>query len=154
MTVPTEEIYDDIKNMGYITAMPKKSLEPSFYKLPDGSIISLLIRINHLVIDPFDPNKVSINSVNDVHVFVEKNKRQPQTESLSSKPESLSVLEDDVEYITLREEFNVYDLSNGNTMSVKSVIGQVRKLSGHSANGEPIYRVDSQPVIKTKKKND
>jgi|APSaa5957512535_1039671.scaffolds.fasta_scaffold68530_4 hypothetical protein len=132
--------------MGYITATPKKFLQPSFYNLPDGSILSLLIRINHLVIDPFNKNKISVNSVNNVHVFVEKNKRQPQIESSS-------VLEEDVECITLREEFNVYDLSNGDVMSVKSVVGQVRKLNGYSANGEAIYNVDSQPVIKIKKKS-
>ena len=103
-----------------------------------------------MIIDPSDQNKISISSVNHVHVFVEKNKRQQQTETLLQQ-QSLPVLEDDVETIILREEFNVYDLSNGSTMSVKSVTGQVRKLNGYNNNGEYIYNVDSQPVIKIKK---
>ncbi len=153
MSVPIQEIYGSIKNMGYVTATPQKPLQPSFYKLPDGSILSLLIRISHLVIDPTDRRRIAINSVSDLHVFVDGNRRKPQAESPRQQG-SLFVLDDDVKTITLREEFNTYDLSNGDIMSVKSVIGQVRKLDGFSKNGEPIYNVDSQPVIKITQSGD
>ena len=151
MTIPIEEIFKEIKGMGYVTSTPRKILQPSFYKLGDGTILSVLIRINHLVVDPFNPNSVSLNSVNNVHVFVEKSKRQPGTESKPHK-DSISIIDDDVECTTLREEFNVYDLSNGDTMSVKSVLGQVRKTNMFSNNGEPIYNIDLQPIIKIKRK--
>ncbi len=151
MTIPIEEIIDEIKGMGYVTATPRKFLEPSFYKLEDGVILSLLVRINHLVVDPFNPNSVSINSVNNVHVFVEKNKRNPITEPVPDTQLSYNIINDDVEYTTLREEFNVYDLSNGDIMSVKSILAQVRKTDKFSNNGEPIYTVEAQPVIKIKK---
>lgn len=39
-----------------------------------------------------------------------------------------SFVEDDVEFEVLQENFSVYDLSNGMVLSLKPVLGQVRKL--------------------------
>ena len=61
-------------------------------------------------------------------------------------------LEEDVEYEVLHENFSVYDLSNGLTLSVKTVVGQIKKTKFFTRDGEPVYVVNTNPIIKTKKK--
>ena len=63
-----------------------------------------------------------------------------------------SIINEDVQCDILREEFNVYTLSNNTVMSVKTVVGQVRKTDAYNDRGEPIYNVDCQPVLKFKKR--
>lgn len=139
--------------MGYIIATPQKIPIPSFYKLGDGTILSVLTRINHLLQDSFNPNKVSINSSVDIHIFVDGKNRNPSDKQLSmGKISPSSIIDDDLHCEPLREEFNVYNLSNDKIMSVKTVVVQVKKTDLYNDAGEPIYKVDSQPITKFKDK--
>lgn len=148
-----KEIQKEVQCMGYITAVPQRTLIPSFYRLGDGTILSVLIKINHLLQKQSNPNSVAINSTIDVHVFVSQDKRNPSGKQLDLSESTISsIVDDDVDCKTLREEFNVYNLSNGYILSVKTVVGQVRKTDRYNPEGEPIYDIDSQPVIKFKKK--
>ena len=153
MVVPIEEIHKEIQNMGYVTATPQRTPIPSFYKLGDGTILSVLTKINHLLQNPFDPNSVALNSNIDIHVFVAHEKRNPRGKQLdSSQNIASSIIDEDIDCETLREEFNVYNLSNSSILSLKTVVGQVRKTDLYNQEGEPIYNINSQPVIKFKKK--
>ena len=59
-----------------------------------------------------------------------------------------NMLDDDIGYETLVEDFNAYSMSNGMTLSVKSVVGQVGKTKFYTVQGEPLYTVHTVPVIK------
>lgn len=150
VAIAIEEIQDNIRAMGYITATPRGIPTPSFYKLGDGTILSVLTRINHLLQHPSNPNNVSMNSGVDIHVFVDSKNRNPAGKQSSGENPTLSIIDEDLQCDPLLEEFNVYDLSNGKIMSVKTIVAQVRKTDLHNDTGEPIYQVDSQPVIKFK----
>ena len=97
-----------------------------------------------------NPNNASANlTPAQVLVFVPPNKRNPNGKQVGSNT-SAAIVEEDVEYQTLKEDFNVYDLSNGAVLSIKTVLGQVQKTDLYTDVGEPVYNISSQPVIKIK----
>ena len=57
----------------------------------------------------------------------------------------------DLEFEVLKEDFTVYDLSNGFILKVKPVLAQVNKTKSFSFDGEPIYTVNIAPIIKITK---
>ena len=129
------------------------SLCPSYYKLNDGTIICAIVAIHTLVPDPKNPDGFGVNSTNVIHAFTPKEKRKP-TAFQHYTPQQLTegIIDDDVEYEVLHENFSVYDLSNGLTLSVKTVVGQIKKTKFFTRDGEPVYVVNTNPIIKTKKK--
>lgn len=150
MAISLDEIYKNIQDMGYITTTSRHAPVPSFYKLSDGTILSLITHINHLVQNPINPNDASANlTTPQVLAFVPQNKRDPSGKQ-AGKNASMTIINEDVDYETLNENFNVYDLSNGTVLSIKTVLGQVQKTDLHTDMGEPIYTINSQPVIKVK----
>ena len=149
--IPEEEILDNLKDMGYILASPR-ALYPSYYKLADGTIIKALININYLIPDPQSPQGFAINSTNTVSAFVPRENRHPELFKEYNPADILkSVVDDDVNFEVLRENFSVYDLSNDMVLSVKTVVGQIRKTSLYTRDGEPIYHINTNPIIKAKK---
>ena len=153
VTIAIEEIVNRIKDMGYIIATPQRAPIPSFYELDGGTILSALVVVNHLLQDPTNPNGISINSSISISVSVPPNNRNPRGKQSDPDTQVVpSIIDEDVQCDILREEFNVYNLSNNMVMSVKTVVGQVRKTDLYNDRGEPIYNVDCQPVLKFKKR--
>jgi len=151
LVVPEEEIESNIKEMGYITVKPRV-VYPSYYKLKDGAIIKALININHLIADPKSPEGFAVSSTNTIVVFVSKEKRNPIAYQPYNPAELQSgIIDEDMEAEPLRENFSVYDLSNGMVLSVKTVVGQISKTKYYTRDGEPVYLVNANPIIKVKK---
>jgi len=151
VTTPNEEIEGWIKDMEYVTAEPIK-IEPSYYKLKDGTIIKALININHLSPDPHSPQGFSADQSNIIVSYVPKEKRNPAAFQPFNPAELGNNIDDeDMEPEPLRENFSVYKLSNGMTLSVKTVAGQISKTKFCKQDGEPIYVVNVTPIVKIKK---
>ncbi len=151
MTIANEEVDGWIKDMGYITVTPRTT-EPSFYKLKDGTVVKALININHVIADPKSPQGFAINSSNVAVCYVPKEKRTPAAFQQYNPAELQGgIIDDDMEPETLRENFSVYDLSNGMVLSVKTVVAQISKTKFYTHDGEPIYLVNTTPVLKVKK---
>ncbi len=150
--IPEEEIRNNLVDMGYILATPR-ALFPSYYKLNDGTIARALININYLIADPQAPQGFAVNQTNSVTAFVPKEKRHPELFQPYNTAELLKdPIDEDVEFEVLRENFSVYDLSNDMILSVKTVVGQIIKSKYHTRDGEPIYSINTNPIIKAKKK--
>lgn len=151
--IPEEEIEQEIGNMGYYIARPRKII-PSFYKLGDGSILKVIVSINHIIQDPRNPNNYVVNSTNLVSSFVPPNNRTPQA-FVPYPPSELNVnpINDDLEFDVLQENFTTYDFSNRVVISVKPVVAQVIKTRHFTPEGEPVYSVNLNPIIKMKKQN-
>lgn len=151
MTIPHEEVDGWIKDMSYVTVTPR-TLEPSYYKLKDGTIIKALIHVNHLIADPRSTQGFAVNSINIVSCYVPKEKRTPAAFQPYNPAELQSgITDDDMEPEPLRENFSVYDLSNGMVLSVKTVAGQISKTKFFTPDGEPVYLVSTTPIVKVKK---
>lgn len=132
--------------------MKPRTVCPSYYKLKDGTIIKALININYLIPDPKSPDGFAISSTNTIVAFVPKEKRKPMAYE-PYNPEELQsgIIDEDMEAEPLRENFSVYDLSNGMVMSVKTVVGQISKTKYYTRDGEPVYIVNANPIVKVKK---
>ena len=81
--------------------------------------------------------------------YVPQENRHPER-FVQFDPSSIppGIVDQDMEPETLVEEFNSYYMSNGMTMSVKSVVAQVRKTKFYTVQGEPFYLVDAAPITK------
>lgn len=124
-------------------------MRPSFYKLKDGTLIRVLISIGHLIPDPESPHGYDIDALSTIASYVPMENRHPERYA-PFDPSSIpsNILDEDMKPETLMEDFNAYPMSNGMTMSVKSVVAQVSKTRFYTAQGEPFYTVDATPVIK------
>ncbi len=151
--IPEEEIHANVKEMGYVTAKPLK-VEPSYYKIIDGTIIKAIVNIHYLLPDSKSPQGYSINSSDTISAYVPMEKRNPMRFQ-PYDPAQLrdGVIEEDIETETLRENFSVYELSNDMILSVKTVVGQINKTKFFTQEGEPVYIVNTNPIIKVKKRN-
>ncbi len=123
--IAEEEIIQNIKDMGYITCKPRV-IRPSYYKLNDGTgtIICALITMDHLTPDPQSPDGFTVNSTTQINAFVPKENRKPRNfQQYQSNELQSGIIDDDVDYEVLNENFSVYDLSNELVMSIKTVVG-------------------------------
>lgn len=151
--IPEEEIQANIKEMGYVTAKPIK-IEPSYYKIIDGTVIKAIVNIHYLLPDPKSPQGYSINSSNTISAYVPMEKRNPAAfQPYDPAQLKEGIIEEDIETETLRENFSVYELSNDMILSVKTVVGQINKTKFYTQEGEPVYIVNTNPIIKVKKRN-
>lgn len=64
-----------------------------------------------------------------------------------------SVADRDADYDVLREEFSVYSMSDGTTLSIKAAVGQIDKTGFVAPHGEPTYIVNPLPVTKIRPAN-
>lgn len=132
--------------MGYLIATPINPPIASFYKLEDGTILSALVRINHVLTDPSGSALGAVNHGIDLQTFVPSRSKSPR---LLQQNQSPTIIDQDVKCITIREEFNDYTVGDDIMVSAKAVVGQVMKTDAHTQLGEPIYNINVQPMIKT-----
>jgi len=148
---PDDEINQVIVKMGYVLATPRVQ-HSSFYKLIDGTIIKVVMLLNFLIPIPPKPDDYDVNTTNIVSSFVPSEKRRPELFAPTPNPQfDKDIVDDDVEFEVIKENFSVYDLTNGLVVSIKPVLGQVRKTKYYSVQGEPIYLTNVSPIVKFKK---
>jgi len=149
--IPEEEILQNIREMGYVT-INSCVINHSYYKLNDGTIIRALVNVNGIAPEPNNPQGFAINSTNLVNAFVPKEKRHPELFQPFQNITEQDITDSDVDFEVLRENFSVYNLSNEHVLSIKTVAGQIRKTKFYTKEGEPIYTVHTNPIVKIKKK--
>lgn len=147
-----QDIYEMARTMGYIIATPQKTPTPNFYKLGDGTILGILYKVNHLLQDPSDPNKMAVNADANTCAFVSEKNRDPFGKKPSAENVAPTIIDDDLQYEDLLVKTDIYDLSNGKIMSVKLIVTQISKTDMYTEVGEPIYNAESTPIIKFKDK--
>ena len=57
---------------------------------------------------------------------------------------------EDVEFETVKEDWNEYRLSDGATLKIKLVLVKVLRTNQYDQTGDPIYVVNSTNVVKAK----
>ncbi len=134
-------IASKIEVMGYILAIPAHTPVPSYYELEDGTILSVLTRINHALVSR---SGGAVSHSTETFAFTPHRHMSPKP----TQPKPPTIIDQDVKFTLLREEFNEYSVGNDITVSAKAVVSQVAKFDTYSDEGEPIYSVNSQPVFK------
>lgn len=108
-----------------------------------------MIGINHLTSRAGSARDFDVDPSIQVNAFVPSNRRAPDVFVPYSVADLASSIDtSDVKYEVLREEFSVYAMSNGTTISVKAAMGQIDKTKFVTPHGEPVYAVNPFPVTK------
>lgn len=152
---PIEDVQEMIQNYGYLTIKSSKIYD-SFFKLKDDNILECKITFQGILVNPIDKQQINANLRTHFHVYSSVNDRAFNTPALhvsdlnpsSSKPSK--VVDDDVEFEILYDPFSVFTLNNDTVISIKHVISQIRKFDITTANGEPVYNVQTTPIVKIK----
>jgi len=144
------EIFKSLHDDGYSFVKSEK-LNPSYYKIKqDGTVIRCLIKLIAIHVSSTGiSNAVTINEV--TALVPQQNKKPKLIDPNNIEQLSLENIEDgDLDYETLREEFSVYDLENGQTIRIKTVVGQIIKYKSRTVMGDPIYNVIPTPIVRVK----
>ncbi len=60
------------------------------------------------------------------------------------------VTANDLNFKTVNEEWNEYELEDGTRLKLKTVVAKVLRLEGaYNADGDPVYQVTSTPILAT-----
>jgi len=118
----------------------------NIYELPDGT----LLKVKHVLKRVFkrrDPEgKISWET--DVQAIItlshvpEKSKGPPSTTGYSHEQLLSQIVERDITYKTLSEEWNEYILEDGTKLRMKFTVARISKTDKFDRRGEPIYIVE------------
>ena len=148
---PEETILQKIQEMGYLTVIPLR-IDPSYYNIDNGTILKVYTLVNSLHPDPKNLKSVAVDSQDIILTFTPQSQRgEPSTTALTQKQLVEGILEEDVNVEPLRENFSTHSVSDGSTLSIKTIVGQVSKTKYFNREGVPIYIVNSSIVPKIKK---
>lgn len=121
------------------------------YRLVDGTYIKMkldLIKVIKIVDDAGNIN-YTLSSNNTIGILSPRSLRGPPAVK-PYPPEELasSIVEDDVEFTTVKEEWSKYKLSDGTVLSVKFIPVKVSKTDKFDVSGEPLYLVNHHVLLK------
>lgn len=122
------------------------------YKLPDGTILKTKIVLIKTVreINPAKNIGYNFNTQNHVAVFAPNDKKgAPTTKPLSPQELQLSAT-DDMDFETMKEDWNVYQLEDGARIEIKLIVTRIGKTDKFDPMGSPIFLTQTQTVIKPK----
>lgn len=116
------------------------------YKLEDGTTIKLRFILIKLL---KQPSGFAINSTIIVGTFSSPDLiGTPSQDILSPQNLEQSIEKKDLQFETVKEEWNVYELKDRSHLSIKPILVSIARTNKHDQNGEPIYAVQPQQIIK------
>lgn len=138
---------ESIAGMGYATA-DFGSRRKSYYRLDDGTIISAMFVVHSAAPDPAASGIGRVDSSCIVGAYAPERARRPERFRPHGAGEiGESVVDEDVRFDAIAENFHDHSLSNGSTLRIKTVVDRVKKTSLFTENGEPVYVVSVTPVV-------
>lgn len=124
----------------------------SIYKLEDGTIVKirfvLIKALREATFDKYGNPVYHLNSQNIVGIIPLKSSVGTPSPSYTQDELASFVTHEDMEFETIKEPWNEYKLKDGTVIRVKLVLSMVSKTNKYESHGEPIYLVNSQPIIK------
>jgi hypothetical protein len=124
----------------------------SVYKLDDGTIVKmrfvLIKAIREANFDQFGNPTYSLNSQNVVGIIPLKSALGTPSPKFTPEEVASSVTDGDIKFKTIKEPWNEFQLEDGSTVNVKLILTMVARTSKFDEHGEPIYLVNSQPIVK------
>ena len=144
-----DKVDAEIANMGYVKCSPV-IVNPCRYRINDGtkSLLNIYTYINFLLPNPQNPANFTLNTDVRMIVLTPEEHRKMGTPT-QHDPASLKsgIVDHDVEFDTIYEGFDIYDLGNGMRIKSKTVLLSVKKTKFFAYTGEPIYLVDSTLMV-------
>lgn len=148
-----QQLLEDITDMGYVLPT-SRTINSSCYRLTDGT--ESLVRITfdlHSITPDLGHGNFKITSSVHVQTFVPPKNRKPE-KFKPHDPNDLQsgVMDDDIGYEALSEDFSTFELSNGFVLGIKCVLAQVKRTMFFTPAGEPVYLFNASIVQKVTKK--
>jgi hypothetical protein len=129
------------------------------YELGDGSIVKtrcILTKIHKRVKIGETTAGYGLDSQNVIVIYnVPPNlKGEPSKHAYGPKELETSIVQDDIRYTTISEEWNEYVAEDGTRIRLKSTVTKVSRTSKYDKNGNPRYLVQTSvlPQVKPLKK--
>jgi hypothetical protein len=145
------------------TGPPDEAVELSFEPLREGwsvyrtndeltatiSLKMILLKLYLLSIEESGNARFSANVRPIFTVSVPRERKGPKS-TRAHTPQELdsAVVEEDVKFDTIKEDWNEYKLPENVMLSAKLVLTLASRTSLYDVNGDPIYRVQHQSIIK------
>ena len=120
------------------------------YELSDGSILKVkyvLLKVRKTI----EPDGRTNYEVKGQNIIVVSNipdhlRGRPSEESYSPRELEASIVEEDMRYNTLSEEWNEYVAEDGARIRIKMTVVKVSRTNRMNREGEPIYLVQSSTL--------
>jgi hypothetical protein len=114
-----------------------------------GTLRARLVIIRLILDDESKPNvRIGFKSQNLFDMIVNpENKGPPDSTSYTSTELSQSIVEKDIPFKTVEEDWNVYK-AEGKEVRFKQLLVKVDKTSKFDSVGDPIYIINSQQIVK------
>jgi len=119
----------------------------NLYKLEDGSLIKFKLVLVKVMPNKSNPQNYLLNTANIVGVQSQKELRGAPTPPLTNGTYN-DFEKKDLDSEVIKESWNEYKLKDGNTLKIKPAITAIDKTKSFDSNGEPIYVVHSQVLVK------
>lgn len=132
---------------------PFQTLSESWgvYALKDGSYLRIRADIIKITRQTDDTGNMAfnVNANMTIGVISPKNLRGPPAPRPPTPQElSAAIVDSDVEFSAVEEEWSKYRLQDGIVISIKPIPVAIARTNIHDPNGEPIYNVNHQLLIK------
>ena len=121
------------------------------YALKDGSYLKIRMNVLKIVRQVDDVGNIGfgINGNPTIGLISSKNLRGVALSRPPTPQEIMAaIVEDDVEFSPIEEKWSTYRLQDGFVISLKLIPIKVSRTSLYDQNGEPIYNINHQLLVK------
>lgn len=145
-----EKFENAIKQAGF---EPFKTTSENWgdYLLSDGSCLTMRMNVIKIArqIDDAGNMAFNINGSPAIGIISPKNLRgTPSSRPPTPQEIAASIVEEDIEFSVVEEKWSTYQLQDGTIISIKLIPIKVSRTSICDPNGEPIYNVNNQLLVK------
>lgn len=134
----------------FVDAKPVKE-NWSIYKLPDNTIVKIryiVVKARRGPIDDFGQPSYGLNMKSVIGILPPKHLLDKPSPPYDKKTLVESIEAEDIEFEKIKEPWNEYKLEDGTVMKIKAVLTIISKTTKYDENGEPVYLMNFQPVVK------
>jgi hypothetical protein len=122
----------------------------NLYKLKDDTLVKtrfiLITTIFEGVDEALGP-KYSINSDTVIGIIAPQSLMSKPSEKSYTLEERVDAIEQELAFEVVKEEWSKYEFDDGATFKAKPVLTKVARTSLYDSRGQPIYLVNTQPIV-------
>jgi hypothetical protein len=124
----------------------------NLYEIEDGTRLRARVVLKTVIKFGDGRYLFGVEQITGIAFLPEKLRGPPSTQKYSPEELSKNIEIEDLEFKTLKENWNVYRLSDGLTVSIKCEVTQINRTRLFNELGEPIYTVNITSLFKVKTK--
>jgi hypothetical protein len=124
----------------------------NLYEIEDGTRLRARVVLKTVIKFGDGRYLFGVEQITGIAFLPEKLRGPPSTQKYSPEELSKNIEIEDLEFKTLKENWNVYRLSDGLTVSIKCEVTQINRTRLFNELGEPIYTVNMTSLFKVKTK--